>query len=88
MPRTGRPHSNSGFYHVTSRGVGRLSIFESEEDKLAFLNRVRLVLADEPGIRLLAWALMDNHFHFLVEDPNGVLDRFASSAAPDHHLSM
>ncbi|MDJ1122022.1 transposase [Olsenella sp. YH-ols2217] len=76
MPRTGRRRSSSGIYHVTSRGVGRLAIFEGDEDKLAFLNRVRLVLADERDVRLFAWVLMDNHLHFVVEDPHDTLNRF------------
>jgi len=54
-------------YHVLNRRVMRLPLFEKDADYLAF-ERVlgeALVRPDAPG--LLAWCLMPNHWHLVVE---------------------
>jgi REP element-mobilizing transposase RayT len=42
------------------RGIDGINIFRDEEDRKAFVDRVRS-LAKETGTRILAWVLMDNH---------------------------
>jgi REP element-mobilizing transposase RayT len=47
------------------RGIERSKIFQDEEDRQAFVERIRS-LVEETGTRILAWALMDNHVHLLI----------------------
>ncbi len=74
MPRVRRPISSTGYYHVMIRGNSRQILFESDDDRTAFLAALDRAL-DEPGMRLLAWCLMDNHVHLLIDDPNGMLSQ-------------
>lgn len=66
MPRTARKASESGFYHVMARGASRQLIFEDDTDRQAFLSLLSTGCR-ESGIGLLAYVLMDNHVHLLVE---------------------
>lgn len=66
MPRIGRLHIPGGYYHVIGRGLEKRFIFESRADKLDFLERFGENLAAADA-RCLAWALMSNHYHFLLQ---------------------
>lgn len=66
MPRTARRASESGFYHVMARGASRQLVFEDDADRRAFLALLSKGCGD-CGVSLLAYVLMDNHFHLLVE---------------------
>lgn len=68
MPRTARKTSESSVYHVVNRGAGRQIIFEDDADRAFFMERLQSLLGEEAGT-LLAWCLMDNHFHLLVSIP-------------------
>lgn len=74
MTRKPRAKSESGFYHVMARGNGRMIIFENESDFASFLKLVRTCFK-KYKIELLAWCLMDNHFHFVVRDKNDKLSK-------------
>ena len=65
MPRSARKHSESGHYHVILRGVNRLDIFHDDEDRARFLDTL-LRFAREDGIGIVAYCLMDNHVHLLL----------------------
>ena len=65
MPRTGRLHIPGGCYHLIGRGLERRDIFEHPVDKQDILTRFGLHLA-RTNSQCLAWALMSNHYHFLV----------------------
>ena len=65
MPRSARKHSESGHYHVILRGVNRLEIFHDDEDRTRFLDTL-LRFAREDGIGIVAYCLMDNHVHLLL----------------------
>ena len=67
-------------YHVMARGVGSQIIFEDSPDRTMFIGLMERELANEGD--LLAWCLMDNHFHILVE-----LDMTSLSAAMRRMLS-
>ena len=58
-------------YHVVSRCNGRLFLMEEAEEKERFRDLLGRVAAF-CGVRLLAYCLMDNHFHVLVEVPKEV----------------
>ncbi|MDP3772435.1 MAG: transposase [bacterium] len=65
MPRVARVDIAGYQYHVINRAVMRLQIFNSGEDYLLFetiLENVR----DEYGMRVLAYSIMPNHWHFLL----------------------
>jgi putative transposase len=65
MPRNARLDVPGTLHHVMVRGIERTNIFQDEEDRQAFVERIRS-LVQETGTRILAWALMDNHAHLLV----------------------
>lgn len=65
MPRTARKQSASSIYHVMNRGEGRQIIFEDDADRAFFMRRLDDLVAETHGT-LLAWCLLDNHFHLLV----------------------
>ena len=52
-------------YHIYNRGNNQELIFFSRENYLYFLCKIRKHLL--PHLRLLAWCLMPNHFHLLVQ---------------------
>src|SRR5271157_1151522 len=52
-------------FHVLNRGVGRRLLFTKEEDFLAFERVVEETLRTR-RMRLCAYCLMPNHWHFVV----------------------
>ena len=74
MSRPLRLEFHGALYHVTSRGDGRDDIFLNDADRALFLD----VLADVTGHfnwTVHAYCLMGNHYHLLVETPDGNLAR-------------
>ena len=69
MARGPRVRSEAGIYHITMRGNGRQHLFEVEGDRRVFLLYLTRSLA-YTSISLIAWCLMGNHVHLLIEDPN------------------
>ena len=65
MPRKACLDVPGTLHHVMVRGIDGINIFQDEEDRKAFVDRVRS-LAKETGTRILAWVLMDNHVHLLI----------------------
>ncbi len=65
MSRQLRIIENNGYYHVTNRGVARRPTFLDEEDYLSFLGLLDRG-CNKYGVRIVALALMPNHFHLLV----------------------
>ena len=65
MSYNARIESSSEIYHVMCRGVGRQIIFEDDDDRSYLIERI----AEAKGpakVEILAWCLMDNHFHLLA----------------------
>src|SRR5271157_3428309 len=61
-----RRHSKGGMvFHVLNRGVGRRVLFTKDEDFLAFERVVEETLRTR-RMRLCAYFLMPNHWHFVV----------------------
>lgn len=73
MPRGPRLRSAADIYHVTARGAGRQLIFEDDDDRECFINLLRGQLTKHDG-KALAWCLMSNHVHLLL---NIDMDRLA-----------
>jgi putative transposase len=65
MPRTARIDILDVLQHVIVRGIERRDIFQGDNDRRLFLERLSKLLV-ETGTDCLAWALMSNHFHLLL----------------------
>jgi putative transposase len=72
MARPLRIEFPGALYHVTSRGNERKAIFRDDGDRTRFLERLAAVVARQ-RLRIHAYALMRNHYHLLVETPEGNL---------------
>jgi putative transposase len=66
MSRPLRIETPGGVFHVTSRGNARKAIFLDAIDRCEFLGVLSSVL-DRYLWRCLAWCLMDNHYHLVVQ---------------------
>ena len=69
MPRKPRSKSPTGFFHVTLRGNGGQLLFDGDEDRIALLQILDAILPKH-NIELIAWCLMGNHIHLLIDDPD------------------
>ena len=74
MARPLRLEFPGAIYHVTARGNARNEIFIDDEDRRLFLDCLGEVVA-RFGWRCHAYCLMDNHYHLLIETPEGNLSR-------------
>ena len=74
MSRPIRIEFPNALYHVTSRGDRRENIFEDDEDRHAFLQTLGQVVGQFNWL-CYAWCLMDNHYHLLVQTPDGNLSK-------------
>jgi REP element-mobilizing transposase RayT len=74
MSRPLRIEYPNAFYHVMNRGAGRQSIYLIDDDYEMFLEAVK-ESSKFFGIRVLAYALMPNHYHLLVQTPKANLSR-------------
>ena len=70
MPRQARELSESGYYHLIVRGIGRQAIFEDGEDYAFYLSRLSRY-SREASVSVCAYCLMENHVHLLVRDEKG-----------------
>jgi REP element-mobilizing transposase RayT len=61
-------------YHVTCRGNNRQTIYRDDRDRRRYLEKLSLY-CQEKKVDLLAYCLMSNHVHLLVETPEGISPR-------------
>ena len=66
MPRAARIDIPGLVYHITSRGVKRLPIFQDDADRQQFLRLLSRTRHEYP-FQLHAYCLMTNHFHLLLQ---------------------
>ncbi len=74
MARPLRIEYDGALYHVTSRGNERKPIFKDDDDREVFL-RVLTHLTDRFHWLCHAYCLMNNHYHLVIETPDGNLSR-------------
>lgn len=74
MARPLRIEFPGAVYHITSRGNARQKIFLDDKDYAKFLEVLRFVVKRYNWI-LHAYCLMSNHYHLLLETPEGNLSR-------------
>jgi putative transposase len=72
MARPMRIEFPGAFYHVISKGNERKDIFDDDYDKKKFMD-ILLQCKERYGVKVHAYVLMDNHYHILLETPNGNL---------------
>ncbi|WP_394713732.1 transposase [uncultured Desulfuromonas sp.] len=74
MSRPLRIEFQGAWYHVMNRGRRREDIYQDEEDFHLFLK----ILQDAVtmwNLEVPAYCLMSNHYHLLVQTPDGNLSR-------------
>jgi len=62
------------FYHVTSRGNERRTLFQSNRDREKFLSYLEST-HERYGAVIHVYCLMGNHYHLLLETPRGNLSK-------------
>lgn len=72
MARPLRIEYAGAVYHITSRGNEKKAVFKSDQDRMNFLNTLQHVNKRYNWI-CHAYCLMDNHYHLLIETPDGNL---------------
>jgi len=72
MPRVARLDTPGLLHHVMIRGIERRKIFNDDEDRENFIERLS-VLLPETKTPCYAWAFLPNHAHFLLRSgPAGI----------------
>jgi putative transposase len=72
MARPLRIEYPGAVYHLTSRGNAQLPIYEDTKDRLDYFEILEEVVARFNWV-CHAYCLMDNHYHLLIETPDGNL---------------
>lgn len=78
MSRLARARSESGYYHIAARGVGKRIIFEDDSDREFFIALLKKLIARCP-VKIVSWVLMDNHYHLLCKADLSDLEHFMRS---------
>jgi REP element-mobilizing transposase RayT len=74
MARPLRIQYPGAVYHVTSRGNERKAIFKSRRDRERFIEYLQSA-TERYGAAIYCYCLMDNHYHLLMETPEGNLSQ-------------
>ena len=74
MARPLRVDVRGGWHHVMARGLERRVIFADEREHGHFLELLE-TMVKRYGVRVHAYVLMENHYHLLLETPQGNLSR-------------
>ena len=74
MARPLRIEFSGAFYHVTSRGNEEKEVFKSQKDREKFLDYLATA-SSRYGAVIHAFCLMGNHYHLLLETPDGNLSQ-------------
>ncbi len=74
MARPLRLEFSGALYHITSRGNRREAIYEQDIDSENYLTILSEVCKQYNWV-CYAYCLMDNHYHLLVETPEGNLSK-------------
>lgn len=72
MTRPLRIEYAGAVYHITSRGNEKKAVFKDDTDRTNFLNTLQHVNKRYNWL-CHAYCLMDNHYHLLIETPDGNL---------------
>jgi putative transposase len=73
MPRPPRAFVE-GIYHLASHASDTRHLFPSSADRTTFLERLAVVI-ERFDLRLVAYALLGNHYHVVLNTPDGRVSR-------------
>jgi putative transposase len=86
MPRAARVAPGGFVYHVLNRSVGKMHMFRKAADFGAF-ERVMVEAHQREPIRILAYCILSNHWHFVVwPERDGQLSHFFRWLAHTHAM--
>ena len=74
MPRQARKRSEIGIYHVIIRGINKQNIFEDEEDRQKFIEKLGYYKTTS-GYMVYGYCLMDNHIHLLLGEGKEIIGK-------------
>ena len=74
MARPIRIEYPGAVYHVICRGNNRQAIYRDDQDRKRYLEKLSQY-CQEKKVDLLAYCLMCNHVHLLLETPEGNLSK-------------
>lgn len=74
MPRPLRLEFPGAIYHINNRGNHQEYIFLDDDDRELFL-KLLITIIERMNWVCHAYCLMGNHFHLLIETPEGILSR-------------
>ena len=74
MSRPLRIQYPDAWYHVMNRGRRGEEVFEGKKDYNEFIDLLK-DLADEYNVNIAAYCLMTNHYHLLIQTPEGNISR-------------
>jgi putative transposase len=72
MPRKPREEVEDGIHHVFARGNNREAIYRDDADREVYLTALRMTVTRAQW-HCLAYCLMDNHMHLLIQTPKANL---------------
>jgi REP element-mobilizing transposase RayT len=73
--RRARVTFQGAYHHVINRGYEGKPILKGKNDKKKFLNLLKLY-SEKLNIRIFSYCLMDNHYHFILENSSGRMSDF------------
>lgn len=75
MPFQPRKQSQTGYFHLITKGNGGQIIFEDRKDRIMYLQMLKRFGAEEKVV-INAYCLMENYVHLLVYDPENKKSAF------------
>ncbi|MDD5067204.1 MAG: transposase [bacterium] len=73
--RRARITFDGAYHHVMNKGLNDVMIFSDDEDKKFFLDILSKNI-HQYHIRLIAYCIMNNHYHLVLQNTSGQLSRF------------
>ena len=73
MARAARKESETGYYHIMTRGINKEYIFKDAFQKdmiIRIFNEKLQQKSDEELFRIVAYCIMSNHLHMIVHCVN------------------
>ena len=79
-----RHFENNSYYHIYNRGNRKQQIFLENRDCERFLEKTK-EYKEKFSIKIVAYCLMPNHFHFLIQQlSDGSISKFFSNLCNSH----
>lgn len=69
MPRFPRDYIKTNYFHVMIQGINKIYIFNNVED-IKYYIKIMYKLKEEHNIKIIAYCIMNNHAHLLIESQN------------------